>query len=57
MRWFVVDTRVWEIDAPSDSEAIALLEDQPELTPTYHTTTAERVAAKPTAGPVLRVLP
>ncbi len=58
-RWFVIDTRVWEVQAPSEGEALAVVEDSPDLEPACRTTTAEPVsppAPKPPPGPALRVL-
>lgn len=44
-RWFVVDTRVWEVEADDEGEAIALVDESPDLSPACRTTTAEPVAA------------
>ncbi len=56
MRYAVIDTRVYEIEAVSQAEAIAQLEDQPDRTPIYHTTIAEPIARRAPERPVLRVV-
>ena len=59
MRYAVVDTRIYEIEAVSEAEAIAQLEDQPDRIPTCHTTTVERMWRPRPAGrerPALRVV-
>jgi hypothetical protein len=56
MRYAVIDTRIYEIEAVSQSEAIAQLEDQPDRTPIYHTTTAEPIRRGTPERPLLRVL-
>lgn len=58
-RFYVVDTRVWEVVAPSEAEAIAAVLDDPDRAPVYHTTEAEPVVAPAAAAadrPALRVV-
>jgi hypothetical protein len=58
-RWFVVDIRVWEVQAPTEAEAIAIVEDSPDRAPIHHTTEAELAAPPAPAAehrPALRVL-
>jgi hypothetical protein len=58
-RWFVIDTRVWEVVADDEAEAIELVEDSPDADPVCRTTVAEPVARPRPAsasGPGLRVL-
>jgi hypothetical protein len=60
-RWFVVDTRIHEIEAPTEAEAIAQVAAEPDRQPVCWTTEAERADVqpseqRPTARPRLRVV-
>lgn len=57
-RWFVIDTRVWEVEADSETEALDQVDDSPDQAPVCRTTYAEPVAARQPvrSGPELRVL-
>jgi hypothetical protein len=59
-RWYVIDTRVWEVQAPSEAEAVAIVEAAGGGLATVHHTTEAQPVAPPTPvvalRPALRVL-
>jgi hypothetical protein len=57
VRYAVVETRIYEVEAPDEDAAVDQLEAEPDRTPIYHTTVVEPLARRaPRAGrPTLEV--
>ncbi len=41
MRYAIVETRIYEVEAVDEAAALAQLEEPPDRTPVYHTTVVE----------------
>jgi hypothetical protein len=58
VRYAVVETRIYEVEAPDEDAAVDQLEAKPDREPIYHTTVVEPLVrrAPKAARPVLRAL-